>query len=68
MREMETTMTGLMRWSAAAVLIATLPFATAGISYAAWHHHAHGHFGFYHHYHGGGAGSFLQRPRNAESA
>jgi TRAP-type mannitol/chloroaromatic compound transport system substrate-binding protein len=65
---METTMTSLMRWSAAAVLIATLPFATASSSYAAWHHHGRGHFGWHHHYHGGGAGSFISRPRNAESA
>ncbi|MBV8701035.1 hypothetical protein [Bradyrhizobium sp.] len=56
----------LMRWSAAAVLTAMVPFATASTSHAAWHH-ARGHFG-YHHYHGGGAGSFLSRPRNAESA
>jgi hypothetical protein len=68
MREMETTMKVLMRWSASAVLIATLPFATASTSHAAWHHHFRGHFGGYHHYHGGGAGSFLSRPRNAESA
>jgi hypothetical protein len=62
-------MTRLVRWSAAAVLIAALPFVTAGASFAAWHHHGRGHFGFYHHYHGGGgAGSFLRKPRNAESA
>jgi hypothetical protein len=70
MHEMETTMKALMRWSAAAMLIATLPFVAASTSQAAWHHHHFRffHFGGYHHYHGGGAGSFLSRPRNAESA
>jgi hypothetical protein len=62
-------MTRLMRWSTAAVLFAALPFVAASTSSAAWHHHGRGHFGFYHHYHGGGgAGSFLRKPRNAESA
>jgi hypothetical protein len=66
MREMEATMKVLMRWSAAAMLIVILPFLAASTSHAAWHHRWH--FGWHHHYHGGGAGSFLSKPRNAESA